>query len=128
MKTLQKKKFFAYLYLISISLKVVNIAHVFCASLRRSAIFKRIRDIFTRVSDRVPLILFGSSPLTWGLDVGVVDFCAGGVNLEDGLGEVELSDGFFDGSSFVCSASTLSVDLSESSLLFSVDLSFLSSN
>ncbi len=109
-------------------MKVVNIAHVFCASLRRSAIFKRIRDIFTRVSDRVPLILFGSSPLTCGLDVGVVGFCAVGVKVEDGLGEVEGSEGFFDGSSFVCSASTLSVDLSESSLLFSVDLSFLSSN
>ncbi len=119
-------------------MKVVNIAHVFCASLRRSAIFKRIRDIFTRVSDRVPLILFESNPLTCGLDIGVVGFGAvdvsrfepsDGVNWEDGLGDVECSDDdFFDGSSFVCSASTLSVDLLESSLLFSGDLSFLSSN
>lgn len=50
----------------SISLNVVNIAHVFWASLRRAAIFKRIRDIFTLVSDRVPLILFGSIPVGAG--------------------------------------------------------------
>jgi hypothetical protein len=121
-------------------LKVVNIAHVFCASLRRSAIFKRILDIFTRVSDRVPLILFGSIPLTCCL-LGELGFGAAGVSrfepsdgvaAEDGLGCDELSEGFLDGCSFVCSASTLSVDLFESSFVFSasilsVDLSFLSS-
>jgi hypothetical protein len=120
-------------------LKVVNIAHVFCASLRRSAIFKRIRDILTRVSDRVPLILFESDPVTCGFDAGVLGFCGAdvsrlepsdGVNTADDFDEVEV----VDGSSFVCSvdlsdsslvfsASTLSVDLLESSFVFSADLS-----
>lgn len=40
----------------SISLNVVNIAFVFCASFKRDAIFRRIRFILTRCSDRVPLI------------------------------------------------------------------------
>lgn len=57
-------------YLISISLKVVSMAQVFCASLRRSAIFRRIRDIFTLVSERVPVILFGSVPLTFSAPCG----------------------------------------------------------
>ncbi len=100
-------------------MKVVNIAHVFCASLRRSAIFKRILDIFTRVSDRVPLILLGSIPLLCCL-LGELGFEGGaevsrfepsdGVNEEDGLDGGELSEDFLDGCSFVRSASTLSVD------------------
>lgn len=92
---------------------MVNIAQVFCASFKRSAIFKRIRDIFTRVSERVPLILFGSTPLTLGAccRAGVTEICEVGVSRwgsfggdgTDGvlLGAAPLvSADFFAGSSF----------------------------
>jgi hypothetical protein len=103
-------------------------AHVFCASLRRSAIFKRIRDILTRVSDLVPLILFGSIPLA--LDAccccclaGVTEICDVGVSRcgPFGVGGTEgvllgagplVSAGFFDGSSLVFSASCLPANFS----------------
>merc|ERR1719228_864604 len=48
--------------LMSNSLKVVNIALVFCASFSLLAIFRRIRFILTRCSDLVPAIsLVGSA-------------------------------------------------------------------
>lgn len=40
----------------SISLKVVSMAQVFCASFKRAAIFWRMRFILTRCSERVPKI------------------------------------------------------------------------
>ena len=70
----------AFAYLISISLNVVSIAQVFWASFRRSAIFKRMRVIFTRVSERVPVILFGS--------VLPKDAVEGGAGCFAGLGEI----------------------------------------
>ena len=45
----------------SISLKVVSMAQVFWASLRRSAIRMRIRFIFTRRSPRLPPLLTGAA-------------------------------------------------------------------
>lgn len=46
----------------STSLKVVSMAHVFCASFKRAAIFRRMRFILTRCSERVPVILLEGSP------------------------------------------------------------------
>lgn len=43
-------------HLISTSLKVVSMAHVFWASFKRAAIFRRMRFILTRCSDLVPRI------------------------------------------------------------------------
>lgn len=50
------KKIISDFYLISISLKVVSMALVFCASFNRAAIFSRMRFILTRCSVRVPVI------------------------------------------------------------------------
>jgi hypothetical protein len=120
-------------YLISISLNVVNIAHVFCASLRRSAIFKRIRDILTLVSDRVPLILLGSIPLVVGACccccclAGVTEICDVGVSrcgpcgvagtegVLLGAGPLVSADFLDASSSLVFPASTFSVVLRFSS-------------
>ena len=77
--------------LISISLKVVKVAAVFCESFRRSAIFKRIRDILTRRSRRDPGIRPGSSCSCVGFDFagvagdGGLDSifgCGGGIGLD----------------------------------------------
>lgn len=51
----------------SISLNVVSMALVFCASFNLSAIFNRILFIFTLCSDRVPVIsLVGSDGGNYG--------------------------------------------------------------
>ena len=69
-------------HLMSSSLKVVSIALVFCASLRRCAIFSRMRFILTLCSERVPAISFvGSSGgiLTMGAGPEAGDAAAAGV-------------------------------------------------
>jgi len=119
-------------YLISISLKVVNIAHVFCASLRRSAIFKRIRDILTLVSDRVPLILLGSIPLAVGACCcccleGVTEICDVGVSRCGPCG-VAGTEGVLLGAGPLVSADVLDCSsLVFSASAFSVALRFSSS-
>ena len=71
-----------------ISLNVVSIAHVFCASLSLAATVWRILDILTRVSDLVPLILLifcvpvlsaGLNGVTGIFAIGTVDFGVDGI-------------------------------------------------
>lgn len=60
----------------SISLKVVSMAQVFCASFKRAAIFKRIRLILTFVSVRVP-VMGGGPPPAGGAAAGFAAAAAG---------------------------------------------------
>lgn len=60
----------------SISLKVVSMAQVFCASFKRAAIFKRIRLILTFVSVRVP-VMGGGPPPAGGAGAGFGAAAAG---------------------------------------------------
>lgn len=72
------KESFSKTHLMSTSLKVVNIAYVFCASLSRCAMRCLIRFILTRVSARSPVtacsagMLFGvPKGVTWISDIGL---------------------------------------------------------
>lgn len=70
------------------SWKVVNIAHVFCASFNRAAILSLIRDIFVRRSVLAPK----NTVVTSGAGfVGALDFAAGAGG--GGLGGAMAVDG-----------------------------------
>merc|ERR1719354_213846 len=94
---------------ISISLKVVNIAFVFCASLSRCAILCLILFIFTLVSVRDPITRTGASLTTFtSLDIlgtftSIFEACDGGGGCEGETAVLEMS---FSGASCIGAAAT----------------------